>query len=96
MVYVDTGNPPVSVQLAEGETVTVPSGEIWKVNVTLGVPNNETATITFEGYTVLSGSGVDLLETTIHATGGGSDFIGCTGANSAGANLHIGGWVTNG
>ena len=34
MVNVQIGNSPLSIQLSDNESVTVPTGEVWKVTVT--------------------------------------------------------------
>ena len=34
MVNVQIGNSPISIQLSDNESVTVPTGEVWKVTVT--------------------------------------------------------------
>ena len=34
MVNVQIGNSPLSIQLSDAESVTVPTGEVWKVTVT--------------------------------------------------------------
>jgi hypothetical protein len=34
MVNVQIGNSPLSIQLSDTESVTVPTGEVWKVTVT--------------------------------------------------------------
>ena len=34
MVNIQIGNSPLSIQLSDNESVTVPTGEVWKVTVT--------------------------------------------------------------
>ena len=34
MVNIQIGNSPLSIQLSDTESVTVPTGEVWKVTVT--------------------------------------------------------------
>jgi len=44
MVDATVDNKPVSIQLAPGQSTTVPSNETWKVQLTLSVQDPNTAT----------------------------------------------------
>lgn len=100
MVQATVDNQPVSVTLNTGESTTVPSGEVWRVTLTLGVENtsyatrvhakvNGTTTMNcYEKDANMQGDNTVVSETVL--TGG--DTIKCTG--EAGG-LHVGGFVVN-
>ena len=45
MVNIQIGNSPLSIQLSDTESVTVPTGEVWKVTVT-----GRSASVAIAGY----------------------------------------------
>jgi hypothetical protein len=53
MVTAHIDNPTVSVHLNKGESVSVPSGETWKVTVTMSLVNDD-------GEILLNGNGAFL------------------------------------
>lgn len=41
MVNVTIDNKPVSIQLGHGESMTVPSGEVWDVTISLSIQDSD-------------------------------------------------------
>jgi len=49
MVTASIDNTPVSVQLGNGESVTVPNGETWKVTIAAGASYSEYVNVKING-----------------------------------------------
>jgi hypothetical protein len=100
MTQATVENTPVSIQLNEGESTTVPNGETWRVTLCMGhsgtnADNNTKVDINSTtvmgtrqdnstGYGHTSG---DVMETVLTA----GDSISCSGGLNGG--VHIGGFV---
>lgn len=91
--HINIDEPPVSVQLAPGETETVPAGEVWKVAVTTSA-RNDSAGVYFlvNGSRVLGYDGDEIhgFEQTVFV---GGDVIEVDAAAERPA--HISGFVVN-
>ena len=91
MPIADITNPTVSVTLGSSESVTVPTGEVWKVRLTMrqnARPDINGVNIS-DGYTDNHGTNTDIADVIL--TGG--DTVEET---SSQAGSHLGGFVVDG
>ena len=91
MVTATVSNSPVSITLKENESVTVPSGEVWKVTISIGLACRcEINNVRISGTYYSDEPNVIPVETVL--VGGDTVKNSYVGANS---NIHIGGFVVN-
>lgn len=99
MVQANIDNDPISVTINSNESVTVPSGEVWKANITLATSHSDFSSISF-----VSINGVSVMDSKFEdddGTGGGSPSHECvlvggdTVEYSGGEGAHISGFVVN-
>jgi phage gp45-like len=86
MVNATVDNSPISIQLGEDETTTVPSGEVWKVTVT---HSGGTPQLKINGNIILNGSTNSAGTLEIVVTGGDT-FKKYQGYDT---DVHISGFV---
>jgi len=110
MVNATVDNSPVSISLNEAESTTVPSGEVWRVTISLGIDDGG-STYNDEYLAKVEINGTPAIS---HQTVGGSTYGGgatssietvLTGGDSISceivtdeansAGCHIGGFVVN-
>jgi len=101
MVNAAVDNTPISIQLAKGESTTVPSGETWRVKVTSSVrdetnDNWNSSVVDINGLDVLSahnsGDHHGLNHSIVLDAG---DTIELESAPGSGAGAHISGFVAS-
>lgn len=86
-------NAPVSEQVDSTNSVTVPSGETWLVNISMGRPTTSWTNFQLNGNRWLS-SGPYKMPHTKKVVLTGGDTISHGGVGTDGG-MHIGGWVVN-
>jgi len=109
MVDVSVDNEPISISLGDGQSTTVPNGEVWKVTIALGVEANSITTSEQGGWVEING--VKMLSLVENPSGNGyggfggspstqtvlvgGDTVSVGSENAGDAGAHIGGWVVD-
>ena len=81
MVNIEIENSPLSIQLNETESVTVPNGEVWKVTVTgrsASVASDNDASAYIGRYCKINGTIVASSESKANAWSDGSEISNAT------------------
>jgi len=102
MVNTTVDNSPVSITLTDGESTTVPNGEVWRVNITVG--NGFGESFDNDGKMEINGHAVASFQ--YFKSGNASMATGPTGQivltggdtvsySGGGGGAHIGGFVVN-
>lgn len=101
MVQTNVENEPISIQLSDGESTTVPSGETWKVTISLGLEYDQYTDgveLHINGTTVSAyyndSDGAGGPTPTVEAVLSGGDTLKVTGGGF-GCGAHISGFVVN-
>lgn len=95
-VQIDTKvyNEPVSVSLQSGESITVPSGEVWKVVINCAAQQNDRGDVRVNGAGFAGLSTVDSGNPT-HSHGSGETVLvpGDEVSTHSNGECHIGGFI---
>ena len=86
MVNIQIENSPLSIQLSDTESVTVPAGEVWKVTVTgrsASVARDKGGSAYIERYCKINGTIVASSESKSRAWGNGDYEVGNATANAS-------------
>jgi hypothetical protein len=104
MVNATVDNSPVSISLINGETTTVPTGETWKVTMTMGssqgISSKASLHIKLNSDIIMTeirddgGGGYNMSAQTFETVVTAGDTIKMSG-DSTDDGMHIGGFVVN-
>jgi hypothetical protein len=90
MVQANIDNTPISIDLQENESTTVPTGETWVVTLTIqnGASVAINGTLISATWTGSGENNTDSTETTVVA----GDTLKCISGDSNSSGFHIGGF----